>query len=129
MSGLNPYGPYFDLFELGLDKAGQTERDQMYLLVKFGLAPIRKKYGPVTITSGYRTPEHNVAVGGVENSQHVKGQAADFITGNQVECFNWLREWWPGQCFYYLQKGHIHLALPRIELAEAGRLYCTALDK
>jgi len=32
---------------------------------------------PITINSGYRSPEHNKAIGGVENSQHVLGKAAD----------------------------------------------------
>lgn len=42
------------------------------------LQPLRDGLGkPVTITSGYRTPEHNKKVGGVPNSQHLYGQAAD----------------------------------------------------
>lgn len=32
---------------------------------------------PIKISSGYRSPEHNKSVGGVANSQHVKGKAAD----------------------------------------------------
>ena len=32
---------------------------------------------PFIITSGYRTPEHNERVGGVANSSHIKGLAAD----------------------------------------------------
>src|SRR5690348_17100889 len=32
---------------------------------------------PITITSGYRSPQHNAAVGGVEHSQHELGMAAD----------------------------------------------------
>lgn len=32
---------------------------------------------PIKINSAYRSPEHNKSVGGVANSQHVKGKAAD----------------------------------------------------
>lgn len=39
---------------------------------------IRSYFGvPVTINSGYRSPSHNHSVGGVENSNHVLGKAAD----------------------------------------------------
>ena len=34
---------------------------------------------PFVITSGYRTPRHNTNVGGVENSAHVGGWAADIV--------------------------------------------------
>jgi uncharacterized protein YcbK (DUF882 family) len=36
----------------------------------------------ITITSGYRSPKHNRAVGGVENSQHVLGKASDLQAQN-----------------------------------------------
>jgi len=36
----------------------------------------------ITITSGYRSPKHNSAVGGVENSQHVLGKASDLQAQN-----------------------------------------------
>ena len=40
---------------------------------------IREHFGkPVHITSGYRTVEHNAAVGGSKSSQHLLGRAADF---------------------------------------------------
>jgi len=32
---------------------------------------------PITINSGYRSPKHNRSIGGVKNSQHVLGTAAD----------------------------------------------------
>ena len=34
---------------------------------------------PVTITSGYRTPEHNKKVGGAKKSTHMVGIAADIV--------------------------------------------------
>lgn len=45
------------------------------------LQPIRNEYGkPIIVTSGYRSEAVNKAVGGVKNSQHLKGQAADIKT-------------------------------------------------
>ena len=37
------------------------------------------------ITSGYRTPKHNEAVGGVNDSAHTKGLAADLFVGYYSE--------------------------------------------
>jgi uncharacterized protein YcbK (DUF882 family) len=34
---------------------------------------------PIRINSGYRSPAHNSAVGGVSNSYHTKGMAGDFV--------------------------------------------------
>lgn len=49
---------------------------QKELIVR--LNAIRSRFGkPIIVNSGYRSPEHNKAVGGVSNSQHVKGTAAD----------------------------------------------------
>tara|TARA_R110001632_G_scaffold15806_1_gene51830 strand:+ start:2236 stop:2835 length:600 start_codon:yes stop_codon:yes gene_type:complete len=42
-----------------------------------GLERLRKEVGPIHIASGYRSPAHNNAVGGVRNSQHVYGRAVD----------------------------------------------------
>ena len=44
------------------------------------LEQVRNVVGrPVVITSGYRSPEVNAAVGGAKNSQHVHGLAADIV--------------------------------------------------
>ena len=32
---------------------------------------------PIEVHDGYRCPEHNASVGGVKNSQHLEGKAAD----------------------------------------------------
>ncbi len=42
------------------------------------LEPLRQWYGkPIVISSGYRCPALNRAVGGANTSQHMKGEAAD----------------------------------------------------
>ena len=41
------------------------------------LEPARKVVGPILINSGFRNPRVNALVGGVKNSQHLLGQAAD----------------------------------------------------
>ena len=53
------------------------------ILVKQLLDPIRRRYGaPIIVTSGYRCPALNTAVGGVANSHHIVGCAADITTGS-----------------------------------------------
>jgi zinc D-Ala-D-Ala carboxypeptidase len=46
-------------------------------LVSKILQPMRNALGPIRITSGYRSPALNRAIGGSTKSQHCKGQAAD----------------------------------------------------
>ena len=41
------------------------------------LEPARLLVGPILINSGFRNPRVNALVGGVKNSQHLLGQAAD----------------------------------------------------
>ena len=42
------------------------------------LQKVRDSHGAVTVTSGYRSPELNKAIGGSTTSDHCKGCAADF---------------------------------------------------
>ena len=47
-------------------------------LTQHVLQPLRDKLGkPLSISSGYRCTRVNTAIGGVHNSQHLFGQAAD----------------------------------------------------
>ena len=65
------------------------------------LEPLREHFGEaVYVTSGYRCPQLNKAVGGVANSQHMRGEAADIcpIVGGRPdstspEARRRLREW------------------------------------
>ena len=49
------------------------------------LETIRAHFGaPITISSGYRTPQYNAKVGGVAHSQHCYGMAADISVKGQT---------------------------------------------
>ena len=64
--------------EPSLDEKATVERN-INLLVAYVLDPLRDVlHTPITITSGYRTPQVNKLVGGANNSQHMSGCAADF---------------------------------------------------
>jgi len=68
---------YFKLSEFDSpDMVGSGEAMDLGFLEKLDKA--RSLAGiPFKITSGYRSEEHNKKVGGVENSSHTKGYAAD----------------------------------------------------
>ena len=61
------------------------------------LENVRRQFGRVKVTSGARCPAHNAAIGGAENSQHLRGRAADIIAldadDNDVQ--DWLIENFP----------------------------------
>lgn len=58
-------------------------RTMLTILVEQLLDPIRRRYGaPIIVTSGYRCPALNTAVGGALNSHHIVGCAADVTTGS-----------------------------------------------
>jgi hypothetical protein len=63
----------------GLDNTPPPELvDELERLTTLILQPLRDRLGqPVVITSGYRSPEVNAAVGGARNSAHLYGRAAD----------------------------------------------------
>ena len=53
-------------------------RENVRALVSEVLDPVREKLGmPIVVNSGYRCEKHNKDVGGVKNSQHLRGEAAD----------------------------------------------------
>lgn len=87
------------------------------LLVDNVLDPVRDMVGaPIIITSGYRCPQVNRLVGGVGNSQHMSGCAADFhvkgLTPSMMYelflyIFNTLEY---DQLIYYRSKNTIHVS-------------------
>jgi hypothetical protein len=86
---MNQFAPHFPLAELvSSNKAAQLKIDntppadvlQELVHTSELLERIRATLGvPVTVTSAYRCPALNRAVGGVTSSDHVTGQAADMV--------------------------------------------------
>ena len=50
---------------------------KMQTLAEEILQPVRDKFGPTVINSGYRCKKLNTAIGGSKKSQHCFGEAAD----------------------------------------------------
>ena len=58
-------------------------RENIEALVEVVLDPARERLGKaIRVNSGYRCPKHNLKVGGVAGSQHMKGEAADVVPGD-----------------------------------------------
>lgn len=75
---------------LGIDNLGCVDA-QVYMSLKSlcenVLQPLRDMVRfPIVVTSGFRCPKLNKAVGGAKNSQHMKGEAAD-IKCNYLAAF------------------------------------------
>ena len=69
---------------LGISNQPSAQQVQrLRALCQHVLEPLRRRFGVIRITSGYRSPELNARVGGVPTSQHTLGEAADIHTGGQ----------------------------------------------
>lgn len=74
-------GSYPRLVEV--PKQGTAEYSNLKNLIENLLDPVRERLGaPIKVTSGFRPPKLNKAVGGASNSNHLYGNAADIHTGN-----------------------------------------------
>lgn len=54
------------------------QEENLKALAENVLQPVRDQFGPIKVTSGFRSVELNTAIGGSKTSQHCKGEAADF---------------------------------------------------
>ena len=80
---------------LGIDNDPTKKHLQnMQRLVDLLLQPLRDALGPIRISSGYRNPSLNRAIGGSPKSQHCKGEALDlqFWRGGEM-CNKEIYEW------------------------------------
>lgn len=98
--------PHFTLAELtvsetaarrGIDNTPPPDVLERLRRTAQGLEAVRVRLGgaPIVVTSGYRAPAVNAAVGGQPNSQHMRGEAVDFISprfGSPTEVATALRD-------------------------------------
>ncbi len=77
------------------------------------LARLQELYGPLNISSGRRCARHNLEVGGVQNSRHLRGQAADIFVpaGDQPQFCALARAVGIRRILPEPKRGYVHLSL------------------
>ena len=100
-------------------------------LVQSVLDPLRAELGPIRVTSGYRSPDVNRAIGGSSTSQHVSGQAADIVLvhdhdARQVAEVLFLLDLEVDQVIWYAPEvgGHVHVSHARHGRNRRQFLHC-----
>lgn len=81
---------------LGIDNTPSDKiKNNLTLFIEKVLDPIREDWGsPITVSSGYRCPMLNKAVGGAANSGHQYGYCADLqVKGDLRKFSNFVIEW------------------------------------
>lgn len=121
-------GRYFTLREMTRTSTGLDNQPPDHIkanltrLVREMLDPLREELDlPIRITSGYRSPHVNAAVGGSRTSRHMTGLAADFkvkgMTARQlVDRIERLREdgivdYDQAIAYAVAKGGHVHIGL------------------
>lgn len=80
----------------GIDnRPSQDILNNLVLFIETVLDPIREDWGgPISVSSGYRCPELNKAVGGAKTSGHQYGYCADLqVKGDLRKFSNFVKEW------------------------------------
>jgi hypothetical protein len=88
--------PHFADTELGVAGMIGQVRDNAQQICEVLLEPLRAKFGPIAVNSGYRDAAHNAAVGGEPDSQHLylgRNSAADTrpLNVDLAIAFDWIR--------------------------------------
>ena len=79
------------------------------------LEPLRRRSGPLRVSSGYRSPALNKEVKGSKSSQHMRGEAADIVPVGRTRRHVWdLILGMPhlpyDQAVMYEGTGHLHIS-------------------
>lgn len=116
-----------------LNIPSMKHKEKLLYLSLYILQPIANNFGRIKILSGYRSPEVNASVKGSPSSQHLFGEAADFLLlewslyhdvdlkqKEMQKVFDWIilkSDIKFGQCIFECIKNKIwiHISLPRID--------------
>ena len=78
---------------LGIDnRAAREAVECLTALCVQVLQPVRDHFGPVHVSSGYRSRALNARIGGSQRSQHMRGEAADIVIAGvtPIEVCRWI---------------------------------------
>jgi zinc D-Ala-D-Ala carboxypeptidase len=100
---LSPHFTWGEMTRTGQSSLQEVNRQEaekvkaaITALCKTLMEPIREKFGPLRINSCFRGPAVNSAVGGSKSSQHMVGEAADFVPLNDkialMTVVDWVRK-------------------------------------
>ena len=98
----------------------EDQINKLKMLCENVLQKVRDHYSKVvTVSSGYRSPELCVAIGSSQNSQHAKGEAADFeIFGlSNAELCKWITD--------NLEFDQMILEYHKLEEPNSGWIHCS----
>ena len=94
-----------------MPKTGSGEEARILRLAQ-ELDKVRRAWGgPIAVTSWYRPPAINAAVGGVANSRHTTGEAVDIypVDRGLDSFYQWIRVRWSGGLGDGRNRGFLHL--------------------
>lgn len=117
-------------FGFGDKQPNAHEIRSAWTLCRLVLQPLRERFGPIKITSGYRSPAHNKKIGGSKTSQHMFRQASNeqvwdaavdinFLRlmddhGGRMDAYEWAAEnlsYGFSQLIWYTMTRHFHIGL------------------
>ena len=114
---LSPHFQVGEFLKPGRPDPNERVMDNLYELADW-LEDVRTRLGhrPIIITSGYRDIQYNRLVGGVANSTHTVGLAADIVVPGvrprRVQSL--LGPWWPGGLGAYPSFTHLDIRGKRV---------------
>lgn len=73
-------------------------------LCRYVLEPMRKKYGPVKVLSGYRNAAYNAKIGGARFSQHIYDQNPDSVAADITFTRGTVAQWARGARWRFATK-------------------------